>query len=187
MSNMGKLITAFWVFVCGMLIWQFYSYNQHATEEAAAHPRQEQFFFYNTNTAPVVPPAPRIPDGPFVKQIANSFENNEPNQGNFIYLVTLKNVGNAKAVGVQVLARPFAGISTGNDDGGDSTLIHRPGGGGAAALNSNPMADYGQWISFPDLAPGQSDTENAIFLEQGGMNPGGNPAPQILFKSEKDK
>jgi hypothetical protein len=186
MSRMGMLITAFWIFVIGMLIWEFNSYNQHATEEAIAHPPQKHFFYYNTNIAPLNAPPPPLPDGPYVKQIATSVEHNEPSQGNFIYLVTLKNVGNAKAVGVQVLVHPFAGVSMGNDDGGNSAAMHRPG-GSAAASNYNPMADYGQWITFPDLAPGQSDTESTVFLEHPGTDPGANPEPQILFKSEKGK
>jgi hypothetical protein len=187
MSRMGMLITAFWIFVIGMLIWEFNSYNQHATEEAIAHPAQTHFFYYNTNVAPLTPPPPRIPDGPYVKQITTSVERNQPSQGNFIYLVTLKNVGNAKAVGVQVLVRPFAGADTSNEDGGDSSAVHHPGGAATAPTNYNPMADYGAWITFPDLAPGQSDTESTVFLEHAGSDPGGNPAPQILFKSEKDK
>lgn len=163
-----------------MLLWQFYNYNQALNQEAAAHPQQERFYFYNTNTGPTTPAVTRPAiDGADVHQLAYSVEPNKPGPGNFTSTVILKNVGNAKATGIQVMVRPYRGIKIGDEDNGPAT---------AHMLDENdPTSLYGQWLTFPDLAPGESATQTIVFASQPNITPGTNPNPQILFQSEKAK
>jgi hypothetical protein len=191
MSRTRKLIIAFWIFIVIMLLWQFYSYNQGLKQKAIDHPQQEHFYFFQTNA--VAPSAAAQPEtnGPDVEQTAYSVEENTPTSVSFTVHVTLKNLGNAKAVGVQVRVRPYRGMRLGDEDVGNSTL---------RILDENdPLSQFGQWVSFPDLAPGESSTQSVIFLNQGtatpvvpGISATGVPGqapeklkPEIIFSTEK--
>jgi hypothetical protein len=178
MTPIRKLIVAFWIFIVCMLLWQFYSYDR-GVREAAARTPQEHFFFYPTKTvAPSAPvQAPR--DGADVEQTGFSVQAKTPNAESFSCVVTLKNVGNAKATGVQVSVRPYRGISLGDEDAGHTT----PG----ILSDSDPVSQIGQWVTFSDLAPGESSTQTVVFLSRGDFMPGTNPKPDIIFQSEKAK
>jgi hypothetical protein len=176
MTTIRKLIIAFWIFIVVMLLWQFHTYNQGLAQDAVTHPQQEHFYFLPSNAAPVAP-AQVHHDGAFVEQSNYSTENNVPASGSFTCHVTLKNVGNAKAVGIQISVRPYRGITTGNQDAGNSPLV---------ILNdNNPLAQMGQWLSFPDLAPGETSTQDVVFLGRSGVLPGMNPNPEIIFETAK--
>ena len=108
MSRTRKLIVAFWVFIIFMLAWQFYSFDSATKQAAIEHPQQTQFLFLPPSTTPAKS-APGQRHGPDVQQTAFTIENNVPNQGSFTCNVTLKNVGSAKAVGVQIRVRPYRG------------------------------------------------------------------------------
>ncbi len=180
MTPIRKLIIAFWIFIGCMLLWQFYSYNQGLKEAAISHPTQEHFFFYNTNPggAPAAPAQPKH-NGPDVQQTGFSVENNAPGRGSFTCHVTLKNLGNAKAVGVQLWVRPYRGITRGDVDEGHADM--------STLSDTDPIAQIGQWVSFPDLAPGESSTQSVVFLSRGDVTPGTNPNPEIHFQTEKAK
>jgi hypothetical protein len=51
--------------------------------------------------------------------------------------------------------------------------------------DGDPTSQIGQWVTFPDIPPGESRTATAVFLSKQGVNPGANPSPEILFQSEK--
>ena len=177
MTPIRKLIVAFWIFIVLMLLWQFYSYNQ-SLKEAAAHPQQEHYFFFHTNTAAPAAPA-AVAHGADVQQTGFVIQDRTPAAGSFTCQVTLKNVGNAKATGVEVSVRPYRGISIGDED-----LGHTP----SAVLNdSDPIAQIGEWVTFADLAPGESSTRNVVFVSRGDARPGTNPKPDIVFQSEKPR
>jgi hypothetical protein len=191
MSRTRKLIIAFWIFIVIMLLWQFYTYNQGLKQAAIDHPQQEHFYFFQTNAAAPSAPAPAQPSGPDVEQTAYSVEENTPTSVSFTCHVTLKNVGNAKAVNIQVRVRPYRGMRLGDEDVGNSTL---------KILDENdPLSQFGQWVGFPDLAPGESSTQSVIFLNQGtaipvvpGVSATGIPGeapeklkPEIIFSPEK--
>jgi hypothetical protein len=192
MSRTRKLIIAFWIFIVIMLLWQFYTYNQGLTQAAIDHPQQEHFWFTNSVAAPAAPTQPHA-NGPDVEQTGYSVEENTPTSVSFTVHVTLKNVGNAKAVGVQVRVRPYRGMRLGDEDVGNSPLRILP--------EDDPLSQFGQWVSFPDLAPGESSTQSVIFLNQDNATPvvlgvsttgiPGQPqeklTPEIIFEPEKAK
>jgi len=192
MSRTKKLIFAFWVFIVIMLLWQFYTYNESLKRQAIDHPRQTQFFFIHTNAALVVA-APVQQTGPDVQQVGYSIEGSTPSDGNFTIHATLKNVGKTKAVAVQLHVRPYRGMRLGDEDVGNSPLRILP--------EDDPLSQYGTWVSFPDLAPGESNTQSVIFLDHQGATPvvpgksdlgvPGQPmeklTPEIIFDTAKSK
>ncbi len=192
MTTTRKLIIAFWVFIVCMLLWQFYDYNKGLDQQAIEHPQQTQFFFFKSNNAPVTA-APVQKNGPDVQQVGYRVAENVPSNGSFTVYVTLKNLGNAKAVGVQVHVRPYRGMRLGDEDVGGSPLRILP--------EDDPLSQYGEWVYFPDLAPGESSTQSTVFLSRVGATPvvmgssdtgiPGQPmekiVPEIIFAPEKSK
>jgi hypothetical protein len=53
--------------------------------------------------------------------------------------------------------------------------------------DSDPTSQVGQWVAFPDLAPGESSTRDVVFLGRTDVKPGANPNPEIQFQTEKAK
>jgi hypothetical protein len=176
MTRTNWLILGFWSFIGIALIWQFMDYNSSLDRQAEAHPVQTQFFFYKTNTAPVHSSGPTT-KGPDVRQISYWTEPGKPSDGMFTAHIVAKNVGMTKATGVQILVRPYRGISMGDVDNGR---------GGRLLSDDDPLAQFGEWVDFVDLAPGQSDTETVSFSARPGFRLGGNPKPEIIFGSDKD-
>jgi len=179
MSRTRKLIIAFWIFIVIMLLWQFYTYDQGLTQASIDHPQQQHFWFTNSASAAPVAPTPEQHTGADVEQTGFMVENNKPGAGSFTCQVTLKNVGNAKAVGVQVNVRPYRGTSTYDEDVGHQKVI--------VLDDNNPISQFGQWVTFPDLAPGDSSTQSVVFISRTDARPGANPHPEILFQTEKAK
>lgn len=183
MTTTRKLIWAFWIFIFIMLAWEFYSYDRGVTQEAIDHPQQKQFFFFHSNNVahPSEPKKGKAVDHhgePFLRQTAFSVHPKAPTSVMFTCEVTVKNEGDVKAVNVQVQVRPFKGIRLGDEDNG---------GGETKALPDNdPMSLIAQWVSFPDLKPGESATQKAVFLEKVNVRPGNNPDPQFIFEAAKN-
>lgn len=178
MSRTRMLIISFWVFIGCMLLWQFYTYDHGLTQASIDHPRQTQFWFTNSSasTAPTPSKAP-IHDGADVEQTGFSIVDGTPSAGSMTCYVTLKNTGNAKAVDVQVQVRPFLGASNYDEDVGQQKVV--------VVTEDNPISQINQWVSFPDLAPGESSTQSAVFLSRTYSVPGKNPQPKILFETAK--
>jgi hypothetical protein len=176
MSRTQKWITAFWIFIGCMLLWQFYSYNEGLKQQAIEHPQQTEFWF--TNAAPTkAAPTQAAINGADVQQTAFAVQDNTPNTGSFTCQVTLKNVGNAKAVDIQISVRPYRGVSNYDEDVGQQNVI--------VLSDDDPLSKFGQWVSFPDLAPGESSTQSVTFLSRSDFKPGNNPKPNIMFQTEK--
>lgn len=179
MQPYRKYIILFWVFIGGMLLWQFYNYNHGMTQAAIDHPTQDHFYFYPPNE--VTKPksdAPPKPDGADVEQVGYTVEEGQPNSASFTCRVTLKNVGTAKALSVQVWVRPFRGSGMGDPDLDPHYHI---------LTEDDTTSQFGQWVGFPDLAPGESSNETVSFLSRPNLAPGKNPDPKIVFLSEKPK
>ena len=185
---MRWLITLFWFFIGGMLIWQFSDYNKNLDQEAAVHPQPGPVFFYPPNSpppggsssAPGSPGQPGVPvDGPIVQQTRYWVEDQTPGPGNFTAHFIVKNVGNAKAVNVQIRIRPYSGIKTSEEDNGH--------GNPAQVLNdADPLAQFGQWVGVPDLEPGEeSAPQSVVFSKQPNVALGTNPNAEITFAREK--
>jgi hypothetical protein len=100
-----------------------------------------------------------------------------PATGSFTCLVTLKNIGNVKATSIQVCVRPFRGVSTIDIDVGGNR--------GGTLDDNNPISMISDWLSFPDLDPGESRTLSDVFLTRPDIHPGVNPRPQIIFEAAK--
>jgi len=179
MSRARMLIISFWVFIGCMLLWQFYQYDQGLTQDAIEHPKQEHFWFTNSvaNASAPAGSSQAATSGPNVQQTGFEVENNKPGTGSFTCNVTLKNVGNAKAVGVQVNVRPYRGITLGDVDVGHANM--------ATLSDNDPVSQFGSWVNFPDLAPGESSTQAVVFTMRTDYQPGTNPNPDILFQPEK--
>ena len=175
---MRKLTIAFWIFIGCMLLWQFYSYNQGLTKAAVEHPQQQHFYFLPPGTPKntAATPAP-VHEGPYVVQTAFTVQPNTPAPGSFTCAVTLKNDGTAKATNVQVEVRPFRRVRLDDDDMGRDVETYLP--------DTDYRAQISSWISFPPLAPGESNTQTTTFLMRNDMNPGLNPDPQIIFEPDK--
>jgi hypothetical protein len=192
MSWTRRLIIAFWVFVGIMLIYSFYNYNNSVTEISLDHPKQTQFIFLPKN-AVAVAPAPAVHEGAFVEQTKYTVKSDEPEPGSFTVYVTLKNEGNARATNVEIHVRPYRGMRVGNEDVGHSEL--------KILDDDDPLAQYGSWISFPSLAPGESSTQSTVFLNHEhatpvvfGVSDTGVPGqgqetltPEINYETEKAK
>jgi hypothetical protein len=99
-----------------------------------------------------------------------------PDPSQFTCHVTLKNVGNMKAVGVQVEVTPFRNAGEREDNDSHIRTTVQP--DRVAPLIS-------QWVAFPDLDPGQTVTRDAVFGNHPGVDPAENLNPQIIFQSEK--
>jgi len=161
-----------------MLIWQFYTYNEGLKQASIEHPTQEHFWF--TNGAPAAPTAPVAPaqaTGADVQQTAFTIEGNTPSTGSMTCHVTLKNEGGTKAVGIQVKVRPYRGASKFDEDVGRSDPT--------PLSDDDPISQFGDWVNFPDLAPGESSTQSVVFMARTFMVPGTNPKPEILFQTDK--
>jgi len=175
MTTTRKVIIAFWIFIVVMLVWNFYSYNRGLTQQAADHPTPDHYFFFHTN-APAVS-AGQFHNGADIEQTAFVVQPNTPATGSFTCLVTVKNIGNAKATGIQVCIRPYRGVSTVDIDVGGNR--------GGTISDDDPIAQISDWLSFPDLAPGESSTQSDVFFARPEIHPGMNPKPKILFETAK--
>lgn len=175
MSWSRRFLWAFWIFVITMLLWQFYVYNEKISTPDPAHPQQGHFFFYQPTKAQVAAQASEH-DGPYVEQTGFTVSNDTPTAAMFTCHVTLKNTGKQKAINVQARVRPFRGTFVGDPDGHD----------GLKTLDDNsPLSQFGKYVDFPDLDPGQSCTEDAIFMKQSAFEYGKNPSPEIIYQPEK--
>jgi hypothetical protein len=179
MSWTRRFIWAFWIFVIAMLLWQFYQYNQKISTPDPQHPTQEHFFFYQPKRGGDAANAPVVTDGPNVVQAAFQIHDNTPTTSNFTCDVTLKNTGKTKAINVQVRVRPYRGQAAGDLDNGRANIT--------PISDDSPLSQFGQWVDFPDLAPGESNTQSVTFVKQLDGNYGYNPTPEILFEPEKKK
>jgi hypothetical protein len=189
MTRTRKLIIAFWIFIGCMLLWQFYDYDKGLDRQALEHPTKTHFVYLPPTDKSAAPVAAHA-EGADVQQVGYTVDENDPGNGSFTVHVTLKNVGNAKATGVQIHIRPYRGLRLGDEDAGVAKL--------RIIDDDDPLAQYGDWLSFPDLAPGESSTQKDVFLSKGphpvvpgisDMGVPGQPAkklvPEIIFKSEK--
>jgi hypothetical protein len=177
MSWTRRFIWAFWIFVVVMLLWQFYQYNQKLSTPDPTHQTQDHYFFYQPT--PGAAAAPVEHGGPFVEQTGFRVEDSTPTGSSFTCHVTLKNTGKAKAINVEVCVRPFRGTLDGSEDAGLNT--------NKLLSDDSPRAQINQWITFPDLAPGESSTQSAVFMKQGASEYGSNPKAEISFTPEKKK
>jgi hypothetical protein len=159
----------------GILIKQFYDYNQNLAAAPVAAP---QHFFYNMANAPETAPA----------VVAPSLHAADVRQENYAAVVNadtssctativLKNYGNARATGIECEVRPYRGAIVGQDELGRQ-IMH-------PLSDSNALAQIAQWVTFPDLDPGEESTQTLTFFSQPGFRPGANPDPQIIFQTAK--
>lgn len=176
MTPLRKFFVLFWIFIGGMLIWQFYSYNHGMDQAQVDHPQQEHFYFYPPATKADGTAQPKPVDGADVRQVNYAALDGQPNPGCFTSHVVLKNVGNAKAINIQIWIRPYRGAGVGDED--VSPNFHY-------LSDDDPLAQVGEWIAFPDLAPGESSTADVVFTNRPGIHPGKNPNPQINFQTAK--
>ena len=73
--------------------------------------------------------------------------------------------------------RPYRGAGYGSIELGR--------GGFHILKETDPLSQYGTWISFPDLKPGESSSQSAIFFDHPHVQAGFNPSPEINFETAK--
>jgi hypothetical protein len=179
MNKWRSLVVAFWVFLAVMLAWQAYNYNNLLTAEQQAHPAVQNFYH-----PPAPPPPPPKAPAADVRQVAYHVIHGSPGPGNFMVTFTVKNVGKVTATGVEVKVRPYRGIPNIDIDTSDShahtsTVSKYLG----PISDQDPVSQIGQWVDLPDLPPGQSSDESAVFPDRPGVDPGENAMLEITFKS----
>ena len=174
--NWWRTVTvAFWTFVVLMLIWQSYTYNNQV-EISKTHPGKH--YFYNSDSAFPTPPKTSAPD---VRQVAYKVIRDSPQPGNFTVQFTVKNLGSVAATAIQVKVRPYLGFIQGDQDNGH---VH----GGTPISDNDPASQIGQWVALPDLAPGQSSSNSAVFIDQPNLSPNeDNPKLDMIFEPVKAK
>jgi hypothetical protein len=177
---MRWIYVLFWTVVLGMLFLQLNNHNNTLTEEAIHKAPTQQHFYFFHGQATDTQDAPPKPDGADVEQVNFTYDNGVPNPESITCHVTLKNMGNQKATNVQVVVAPYKGALIGNDEQGDRTRVRNLG-------DNDPVAQYTQTVDFPDLAPGEVQTRDAVFYARQGYTPGDNVRPQITFQTEKPK
>lgn len=155
-------------------MWQAYTYEINTEKIQDAKP---QHFFFDPsrdNKSTTVDPNLHAAD---VRQTGYTITNDSIAK-NFTSHIVLTNKGNAKAVGVQVFIRPFHGAVVDVSRNGDGGLPRK-------LSDYDPLAQQGQSIGAPDLAPGESCTVSATFMSQPNIILSSNPSPQITFETEK--
>jgi hypothetical protein len=178
MSWTQRFIWAFWIFVIIMLVWQFYDYNKKISTPDPNHPAQDHYFFYMPKAGSGGAAAAAAEhDGPYVEQTDFRVEDGVPTSVSFTCHVTLKNIGKAKATGVEVCVRPFRGTQVYDDTSARNDNKVLP--------DDSPLAQISQWVTFPDLAPGESSTQSAVFMRANTSDYGENPKPEIIYEPEK--
>jgi hypothetical protein len=100
-----------------------------------------------------------------------------PNSSTFNVDVTVKNVGLKKATDIQVKIQPYNGtMDTSTTQHGPDEIPDLPKG--------DPMATVFQWVTFPDLPPGQSSTQTLTFSMRDDAEPAESlPNPQVQFQT----
>ncbi len=175
MTPVRWAIVVFWFVVIVMIIKSCHDAEEQRKQDALLHPQADRFTF----TEPSAPPAPAPAPAPEarVEQISFSTKPSTPTPGSFTCFVTLRNTGSKKAQNIQIRVRPYRGTPYGDPDYGHQNL--RP------LSETDPLSQYGSWIGFPDLDPGQSSTQSVVFLDHPNATPGTNPTPEIIFGTVK--
>jgi hypothetical protein len=168
-------LIVFWVVLGAVLFKQFFDYNQHLASAPAAAP---QHFFYDMANAPTTAAAAVAPPlhAADVRQESYAAVIN-PDTSACTSTVMIKNYGNARATGIECEVRPYRGAVVGQDELGRQ-VMHK-------LSDGNALAQISQWITFPDLDPGEESTQTVSFFGQPGVRPGSNPDPQIIFQTAK--
>jgi len=175
MNPMRWMITLFWVFVVGMLLWQFYDYNQNLSNDTLVAPRPQHYYYFNTNQNAVtaVTTLPKAADGAYLQQIGYTVNDHTPIQNEFTATSVIKNRGTVKATHIQIWIRPYRGIQIADEEMGAPQNTY--------LSDNDPLAQIGEWVDVPDLGPGETATVSATFLRKPAITPGGNPSPNITF------
>ena len=173
---MRWLLILFWVFVGIMLLKSCYDSEMARERAAELHPQQRHFFFA-VPSAPAAPSPVVASSEAKVMQTGFEVQPDTPGAGSFTCQVTLKNVGGTTARNIEVHVRPFRGVRPGSMEIGPLR---------APLAEDDPLSQYGSWVSFPDLAPGQSATESATFFDHPNLEPGRNLDPEIVFTTDKN-
>jgi hypothetical protein len=172
MTTTRWLILLFWVVVFGMLLKQCHDTDMARQQAVQSHPAQTHFFFTPPPPPPAAPPPPS--QGADVHQIKFEVQENTPGPGSFTCLVTVQNLGRARAKNVQVRVNPYYGGHK-DDEGGRINDTR---------LSANdPAFQVGTWVGFPDLDPGETSTRSATFLAEPHVEPGYNSQPQVTFET----
>jgi hypothetical protein len=171
------LIVLFWVVVIALLLHECMQEDAARVQQGNAEKKRQYFFVPPISQAnPTPPPAPPIMAAD-VRQVSFITKVNTPGAGSFTCYVTVRNQGLLKATSIRVHVRPYRGAGVGSIDIGPAKFH--------ILKETDPLSQYGTWLSFPDLKPGESATQSAVFFDHPNIKAGFNPNPEIIFETAK--
>ena len=89
--------------------------------------------------------------------------------------VTIQNFGQKKATGIQVRIQPYVGTGGSSSTPGPDEIPVYSGG--------DPMANVFQWLDFPDLAAGATETQSLTMPMRSDADPAESFKPQVVFQT----
>jgi hypothetical protein len=98
-----------------------------------------------------------------------------PGSMSFTVDVTIQNFGQKKATGIQVRIQPYVGNTNSKTAPGPDEIPIQPGG--------DPMANVSQWLDFPDLDAGATETQSVTLPMRSDADPAESFKPQIVFQT----
>jgi hypothetical protein len=160
------LITAFWAVV--ILLTLKYVYTGLTSAPPPVVPEQHWY-------PPPMPGSP-LPASPQADvRLIHYVPHVTPGAGSFTADVTIQNFGQKNATGIQVRIQPYVGNSDSPSAPGPDEM---PTGGDAVTA-------VFQWLSFPDLAAGATETQTVTLPMRSDADPAAAFKPQVVFQSVK--
>jgi hypothetical protein len=150
------LIVAFWAVM--LLVGAFYAFQSITAPAPPIVPEKHWF-------APPLPGSlPPVPSASADVKLLHYIMKRVPNSSTFTVDVTVQNVGQKKATGVQVKIQPYIGtMDTNKAQPGPDEIPAQPGG--------DPMVNTAQWVAFGDLPAGQTATQTLTFSMRSDADP----------------
>ena len=171
------LIVVFWVVVTALLLHECMQEDAIRVQQGNAEKKRQYFFVPPINAPkPASTPAPPV-IGADVRQVSFTTKLNTPGTGSFTCYMTVRNVGLSPATSIRAYMRPYRGAGYGDLDIG-TKKFH-------ILKDTEPLSQYGAWVTFPDLKPGESNTQSAVFYDHPNVKAGYNPNPEINFETAK--
>jgi hypothetical protein len=89
--------------------------------------------------------------------------------------VTIQNFGTKKANDIQVRIQPYVGNTSSQSAPGPDEIPNQPGG--------DPVTNVYQWLDFPDLAAGATETQTVTLPMRSDADPADSFKPQVVFQT----
>jgi hypothetical protein len=162
------LIVAFWAVV--ILIGLKYLFTAVMTPPPPVVPEQHWFAPPLSGGAPAPTTDADVRLTHYVPKIV-------PGAASFTAEVTIQNFGGKKATSIEVRIQPYVGNYDDKKAPGPDEMPNQPGG--------DPMANVFQWLTFPDLDPGATESQPVTFPMRSDADPAESFIPKVVFQNAK--